>query len=133
MANQFNIVSSVTWTPPRAIVNSGVSTLGASGVYNASSVGSIDVPPGTTVGTIFSVPLDHISSLKALIVRNEMSSDIGIRINGSVTNNFEIAAGGELHYLAPIAPVTTPITSLSIVTTLDPTQIQSVFFWAYGD
>ena len=132
MAN-FNLVSSITWTPPKAITNSGVSTLGTTGVYNAASVGTIDVPPGTVVGTVFSVPFGHIDSLKVIVIRNDMSSDIGVRINGSVTDNFEIAAGGELHYMAPTAPATTPITSLSVVTTLDPAQTESIYFWAFGD
>lgn len=132
-ADNFTATLSLQYTPPGAPVNSGVATLAAVGTYNANSVGTVDVPPGTVVGTTFSIPFSSIAAAKLCVIRNNMSSAIGIRINGAVANNFQVAAGGEFMYASPAAPGSDPLTSIVVVTTVDPTQIERISYWVFGD
>ena len=133
MPDQLTTQLSVTYTPPKAAQNSGQSTLGITSTYNGQSVGTVDVPPGTTPPTTFAIPFGSVSAAKACIIRNDMSSDIGIRLNSAVADNFELGSGGELMITSPIAPSTTPLISVDILTTADPTSLEQVFFWVYGD
>jgi hypothetical protein len=133
MAQQFTTIETVTYTPPKAAPNSGVSTLGTTGVYNASSIGSIDIPNGTTVDTIIPVPFNQVTNAKVIIIRNEMSSDIGIRLNGAVADSFQLGAGGEFKYENPTTPASNPIDEVSVVTKVDPTATQYIYFLVFGD
>lgn len=133
MSDQLTTQVSVTYTPPKAAANSGQSTLGTSGAYNAASVGSIDVPNGTTPPTTFSVPFNAVDNAKTVIVRNDMTSDVGIRLNGAVADNFELGPAGEMIISSPTAPGTTPITQVDVVTTADPANLERIFYWVFGD
>jgi len=133
MADQLTTATSVTYTPPKAAANSGQSTLGTSGVYNAAAVGSIDIPNGTIVGTVFSIPFNSVDNAKTVIIRNDMTSDVGVRLNGAVADNFELAPSGEMIISNPVAPGTTPITQIDVVTTADPTNLERLFYFVFGD
>lgn len=133
MADQLTTQTSIIYTPPKAATNSGHSILGTTNAYNASAVGSIDVPNGTTIGTIFSIPFNSIDEAKTIIIRNDMTSDIGIRINGAISDNFELSPSGEMIISNPVAPGTTPITQIDIVTTVDPINLERIYYFVFGD
>lgn len=133
MPDTLTLNSSLIYTPPAAPANSGLGSLAVTHTYNASAVGTIDVPNGTVVSTVIPVPFGSVSAAKTLIIKNNMTSEIGVRINGSVTNILNIPAGGKLEYSAPTAPVAVPITSASIVNTVDPTALERVQFFVFGD
>ena len=132
-ADNFSATFTFTYTPPNAPVNSGVASLAVSGTYQGGQAGSVDVPPGTTVGTVLSIPFGSVAAAKVLVIRNNMSSEVGIRLNGSGSNNFNIPAGGQIVYLVPTTPVAVPLTAASIITIVDPTAIERVNFWVFGD
>jgi len=132
-ATQFTLTLGIQYTPPSAPTNSGVSTLGTSGTSNAQSVGHVDIPNGTVIGTVFSIPVSSISAVKCVVIKNNMLSDIGVRLNGAVADEFEIAPGGEFMLSGSAAGGTTPITQVDIVTTADPAATEQVSYWLYGD
>lgn len=121
------------WTPPFAALNSGNSSFNLSAQYNAQNVGQIDVPGATPAATVFPIPFGTVSSAKVLVVKNMMSTDVGIRFNGAVADNFQVAAGACVAVFAPAAPVANPLTSISVVTTAVPGATEQLSFWVYGD
>jgi hypothetical protein len=62
-----------------------------------------------------------------------MSSDVGIRLNGSVTDNFRLAPGQSLVLSGPSAASTNPLSSASIATTASPGQTELLLYWLLGD
>lgn len=133
MANQFSVSGTIVYTPPLAAPNSGAASLSTQGVYNAQNVGSVDVPAGTTTATSFSVPFGSVGAASVVIVRNQMSTPINVRLNGSGTDTFELAPGAMFRYESPTTPATTPITAVECITTAEPTAIENIFYWIFGD
>lgn len=129
----FTVACALTFTPPGAPVNSGQSSFPTQGTYGAQCSGNIDVPASTVIGTTYAVPFGSISAAKFLIIKNMMSSEIAIRLNGAVTDTFRLAAGGEFMYASPAAPGATPLASASILTTASPSADEQVLFVALGD
>jgi hypothetical protein len=62
-----------------------------------------------------------------------MSTDIGVRLNGSVTDNFELSSGQAYLICGQTAPTTTPITQIDVVTTADPASLEQIIYWVMGD
>lgn len=132
-ADNFTSTLTLAYTPPGAPVNSGVASLALGGTYQAGQAGSIDVPSGTTVGTALDVPFGSVAKAKLLVVKNNLSSEIGVRLNSAVANNFNVPAGGIFSYVAPTAPTAVPLTAVELITTVDPTATERVLFWVFGD
>lgn len=133
MPDTLTLNLSLVYTPPAAPANSGQASLAVTHTYNASNVGSIDVPNGTVVGTVFPIPFGSLTAAKTLVIRNNLTAEVGVRLNGAVANNFNIPAGGELVYSAPTAPLAVPITAAALVTTVDPTALERCVFMVFGD
>lgn len=133
MPDTLTLNLSMVYTPPAAPANSGQASLAVTHTYNASAVGTIDIPPTTVVGTSFSVPFGSVSAAKTLVIRNNMTSELGVRLNAAGANNFNIPPGGEFVYSAPIAPLAVPITAVALITTVDPTTLERVIFAIFGD
>lgn len=70
------------YTPPAAASNSGIPVIETSVVYEAQNVGTLDIPAGTAVGTVFQIPFGSIGGAQVAIVRNLGASAIGLKING---------------------------------------------------
>lgn len=132
-ADNFTATLNLQYTPPGAPVNSGVAAMSVGGTYQAGQAGSIDVPPGTTVDTVLGVPFGSVSKAKLLVLKNGLSSELGVRLNASVTNNFNVPPGGVVSYAVPVAPGAVPLTQVDIVTTVDPSATERVLFWCFGD
>jgi len=132
-AKTFTITLGLQYTPPASPDNSGVSTLGTSGSVNAQNAGTIDVPNGTVVGTVFGVPFGSVGAAFSVLIRNNMTSAIGVRLNGAVADEFEIVPGGEFMLSGNAAGSGTPLTQVDLVTTADPTTTEQIYYWVFGD
>ncbi len=132
-ADNFNATLNLKYTPPGSPPGSGVAALVVAGTYQAGQSGSTDVPPGTVVGTAFAIPFGSVTAAKLFVIRNNTSSEISIKLNSSGSANFNIPAGGEFVYSAPTAPDAVPLTAVSFLTTVDPTEIERVLWWCFGD
>ena len=63
-----------------------------------------------------------------------MSNDIGVRLNASVSDTFDICTMGEFIYISPTNPLATPITAATVVATVAPiATVESVQYWVFGD
>lgn len=133
MPTNVTVTATVQWTPPSAPANSGTATFNAVASVNAQNVGQIDVQTSDAPATVFPMPFGSVQAAKVICIKNMMSSEIGLRINGHVTNDFRIPAGGFILYSAPVGPNSEPWSSASIVTTASPAAIENVQFFIYGD
>ncbi len=132
-AATFTVALSVTFTPPGANANSGQSSFPVTGTYNGQTVGQIDVPSGTVQGTSYAIPFGSVTAAKLLVVKNMMSSDIGVRLNGAGVDTFRLTPGGEFMYASPAGPAMAPLSSASIITTSSPTADEQVLFICVGE
>lgn len=133
MPTNVTVTASIQWTPPSAPANSGNATFSAVAAVNAQNVGQIDVPMSTGPATQFDLPFGSVAAAKIIMIKNEMSSDVGIRINGSEADNFRVPAGGFVLYAAPQAPGSTPWSSATAVTTATPAAVEAIQYFIYGD
>ena len=132
-ADNFSAQLNLQYTPPGSTVNSGVASLAAAGTYNAGQSGTIDVPTTAQVGDAFPVPFGSVSAGKLVVIRNNLSAELSVKLNGSSTVNFNIPPGGEFVYVAPTAPGANPMISASLILTAVPTVVERVLFFVFGD
>jgi hypothetical protein len=134
-ASTFNSTLNIQYTPPSAPANSGVASLVVGGTYNGGQAGSIDVPTTIIVSppTVIPVPFGSVAAAKLLIIRNNMSSEIGVRLNGAVANTFNLPPGGEFVYAVPTTPGAIPLTSADVIPTVVPTVTEQIHFFVFGD
>lgn len=133
----YTVISTTTlqWTPPSAAVNSGQSAFTHQAAYNAQNVGAIDVPASTPPSTVFDIPFGSVGKAKCLVVKNLMTTDVDVKLNGSGTVNFTLPPGGKFSYECPVDPTTGtyPLIEASITTLATPTNLESVQYWVFGD
>lgn len=132
-ADNFTATLNLQYTPPGAPVNSGVAALSAAGTYQAGQAGTVDVPTGGTIGDTFDIPFGSVAKAKMLVVKNGLSSEVGVRLNGAGANNFNVPPGGVFAYVVPTAPLAVPLDSAELVITAVPSAIERVLFWCFGD
>lgn len=123
----------IQWTPPAAADNSGNSTLSTAGTEQAQSVGTIDVPNGTVVGSVLPIPFGSVGAAKVCVVENKMSTEVGVRLNGSLSDEFTLGPGQRFAVSGPVAGSTLPLTQVELTTTADPTQTEKINYWIFGD
>lgn len=133
MAQTATITFGILYTPPSAAANSGNASFSTQASYNAQNVGQLDVQTSDAPATTFAIPFGSVSAGKIVMVRNMMSTEIGIRLNAAGSDNMKLPAGGEFVYAASVAPNATPLTAVTIVTTASPAQIENVMYWVFGD
>jgi hypothetical protein len=132
-ADAFTATLNLQYTPPGAPANSGVAALAVGGTYNAGQSGTIDVTTGSTVGQVIPIPFGSVVAGKLVVIRNNLSAEIGVRLNGAVANNFNVPPGGMLAYAAPTAPGAVPLTRVDIVLTAVPVVTERTVYWTLGD
>lgn len=133
MASTVTLTVGVQYTPPSAPTNSGVASFTTQASCNAQNVGQIDVQPTDAPSSLFPVPFGSVGYGKVVVIRNLMTTEVGVRLNGEVTNRFRLPAGGELVYATPIAPSLEPLASVTLVTTASPTNPENILYWVFGD
>jgi hypothetical protein len=132
-ADNFTATLSIQYTPPGSPANSGVASFASGGTYQAGQAGTIDVTSAATIGEVFPIPFGSVAAAKMLIVRNGLSAEVGVRLNGAGSNTFNVPPGGEFAYIVPTAPLAVPLTSVSLVTTAVPVSTERAIFAIFGD
>jgi hypothetical protein len=127
------ITAAVQYTPPNAQTNSGNSSFSAAVPYNAQNVGTIDVPIGQSIATVYSIPFGSVSGAKGFAVKNGMSSDVIVRINGLGSDEFKIAPAGFIVMAESSAPGSLPLSALTLTTTAAPSTIEQITYMVFGD
>ena len=128
MANTVVTQIATSYTPPAAPTNSGAPTFVLQASYNAQQVGAIDVPSGTAPATVFNVAFGYVGKVKLFMVKNNMTSDIDVKINGSTDPIFTLPPGGMFMYSCPVDPSTgtRPLVSASCTTLVSPTNLEQI-------
>ena len=98
----------------------------------AQNCGNIDIADLTAGSTVIVVPFGTIAKATGGVIRNTNSLDIGIRINGSVANNFQLAPGGTLLISQLVDAAAGDLTAISIVTTAQQAGAGRVAYWIFG-
>ncbi len=132
-ATPATVTVGLQYTPPSAPSNSGNVAFTIAPSSNSQNVGQIDVNPADTAGTTFSIPFGSVSIPKLIILKNLTSVEIGLRINGSLTNNFRMAPGGIFIDGASVAVGSEPISSLEIVIITATIQVEYFQYFVFGD
>ena len=109
MSSTATVSLSLQYTPPSAAANSGNVSFQTQTSHNAQNVGNIDVNPADPTLTEFPVPFGAVGQAKVLVIKNLMTSDIGVRINGGVPVSTGVKTG---------ASITTVLGSLATITGL---------------
>jgi hypothetical protein len=132
-ADNFTVALNLQYTPPGSAVNSGIAALPAAGTYQAGQAGTVDVPTTANVGDVYPIPFGSVQAGKLVVIRNNLSAEVSVKLNGSGSVNFNIPPGGEFMYAAPTAPGANPLTSVSLVLTAVPTVVERLIYFVLGD
>ncbi len=132
-ADNFSVTLNLQYTPPGSPANSGVAAFPVAGTYQAGQSGTVDVPTTASVGDIISIPFGSVAAAKLVVLRNNLSAEVGVRLNGAVANNFNIPPGGEFIYAVPTAPGAVPLSQMDIVLTAVPTVKERIIYLTLGD
>lgn len=100
--------------------------------YTSVSQGTIDVPAATADNTTFPVSFGSVGSATLIYIVNKTEAAIGVRLQGAVADQFEIAPLGFLLQAMP-DNVATPIDEIVVVTTALQVAAGTVEFVIVGD
>lgn len=125
--------TTVQYTPPGAAASSGLATLATSGTENAQSVGKLDILSSITPATVLPIPFGAVDAAKVCIVQNLMSTEIGVRLNGTASNDFTLGPGQKFQIDGAIAGTTVPLISVDVEIITAPAATEFVNFWVMGD
>ena len=129
----FTLSETVQWTPPGTPDNSGMTTLTSTGTENAQSVGKHDVLASIAPNTVLSIPFGQVDAAKVAIIQNNMSAEIGVRLNGAVANDFTLGPGQKFEISGSTPGSTTPLTQLDVEILTAPTATEYILWWILGD
>jgi hypothetical protein len=134
MSTNASTTFNLQYTPPSAPAGSGTAVFVLPVTFNAQCVGQIDLQPIITPPDVISIPFGGVAKAKLLIIKNLMSNDIGVRLNGSVTDSFDLCTMGEFIYISPTNPLASPITAAVVVALIAPlATVESIQYWVFGD
>ena len=133
MATTTTINLSITYTPPAGATNSATASLATAASSSAQNVGVIDVPSGTAPAATFPIPFGSVSAAKILMIKNAMNSDIGIQLNASGADIYQISAGGLMMIGMPTEPASDTLTDATISIIASITTDQTIQYWVFGD
>jgi len=134
MAHTVVFTGTLQWTPPAAPANSGQSSFTVQASYNSHNVGSLDVPSGTAPATEIAIPFGQVSEARFMVVKNLMTTDVDLKLNGSA-DLISIPPQGQHMHICPVdlTDGANPLTGASVTVLATPTSVQNILFWVYGD
>jgi hypothetical protein len=127
------VTLSIQYTPPSAPANSGNVSYQVSANCQAQNVGQIDINPSDAPATLFVIPFGSIGAAKIFVLKNKGTVDIGVRLNGAVTDTFRLAPGGEWAYAMSAAPTAGTLTGVTVAVITSPAQVEYTEYMAFGD
>ncbi len=102
--------------------------------YQAQIAGTIDVPDAEIAATAHVVPFGSISVPTLILIGNDTGQELDVKINGAAAASHSIPDGGSMVVLASAtAPVETPVTSLSLITSAPQTGAGLISYRIFGD
>lgn len=127
---QLTLSASMNYTAPGgAQVNQEFVAIGS---YAASSIGTIDVPSGSSSGATFAAPLGSVSNVIGWAVKNSVGTTILVKTQSNPTG-LPMSDGGSLLNAMAKTPSLSPLSALSIQLTAAQTAPGSVDYIIFGD
>ncbi len=127
---QVSLSGSLNYTAPGGgTVNQDIVSVGS---YLASSLGTIDVPSGSSSGATFSVPLGGVAIPVAMALKNGVGTAVRVSFQSNPTG-FQLTDGGWFTYTQPKTPLTLGITAVSIVLSAAQTAPGEIVYEIFGD
>lgn len=103
-------------------------------LYQAQSVGEIDIPDTTAMSTTLPVPFGSIDTECTLAyLENKTSQPLQVNINGAAAPSHRIPAGGFLLLGGPAAAGGDELLSIDLITTALQVGDQKVAYRLFGD
>ncbi len=128
---QVSISGSLNYTPPggSSPVNTDIVAVGS---YLASSLGTLDVPSGSSSGATFALPLGGVGNPCAYYVKSSVGTTTLLKINGAPTG-LPLTDGGVMLYGNPKTPAVSPLGALAVQLTAAQTSYGSIDYIIFGD
>lgn len=127
---QVSLSASLNYTAPGGgTVNQDIVAVGS---YLASSLGTLDVPSGTSSGATFALPLGGVGNPCAFYVKSSIGTSAILKINGGSTG-VALTDGGVMLYGNTKTPQVSPLGSLAVQLTNNQTAYGSFDYVIFGD
>lgn len=124
---------SLQYTPPGGAVNSGLLSYAVTATCAAQNVGQIDVVNTASPGDEIEIPFGSVGDAKIFVLKNLSSNDYGVKLNGSASVNFSVAANGEFAYAVNAVPGADTLTGVTLVVSSTPTNTDFLQYFVFGD
>jgi hypothetical protein len=130
-----NSTVAVSFTPPLGTSPTTL-TISNAEVNVPQSVGTLDIPIGTSAATVIQVPFGTVGVADVVLIRNRGNQDLGVRVNGlpaSPSVLYQIPANGILMIGHPTPSGGSPLTAVQLETTvIQASAIGLVDFFVFG-
>jgi hypothetical protein len=81
----------------------------------------------------YDIPFGSVSAASMALVKNATSNPIGLKFNGSLTVNYDLAPGAVWVMAGATASSGVPLTSISATVTAAPTIVENIVYFLFGD
>lgn len=129
---QVSFSASLNYTAPGgAQINQPLVAIGS---YGASSLGTLDIPSGSSSGATFSIPLGGVNAPCAYVMKSSVGTGIVVRSQGNPTGA-PLLDGGVVVHANPKTPALSqgPLSSLVIQLTAAQSAYGSLDYMIFGD
>ncbi len=127
---QVSLSASLNYTAPGGgTINQDIVAVGS---YLASSLGTLDVPSGSSSGATFALPLGGVGNPCAFYVKSSVGTTTILKLNGGTTG-MALTDGGVMLYGNPKTPGISPLNALAVQLTANQTAYGSIDYVIFGD
>jgi len=127
---QVSLSASLNYTAPGGgTVNTDIVSVGS---YLASSLGTLDIPSGSSSGATFALPLGGVGNPNAFYVKSSIGTAALLKMQSNPTG-LPLTDGGVLLYGNPKTPSPSPLGALTIQLTAAQTTYGYVDYVITGD
>ena len=127
---QVSLSASLNYTAPGGgTINQDIVAVGS---YLASSLGTLDVPSGSSSGATFALPLGGVGNPCAFYLKSSIGTAALVKMQSNPTG-LPLTDGGVLLYGNPKTPQPSPLGSLTIQLTAAQTAYGSIDYVIFGD
>jgi hypothetical protein len=127
---QVSLSASLNYTAPGGgTINTDIVAVGS---YLASSLGTLDIPSGSSSGATFALPLGGVGNPNFAYVKSSVGTTVLLKMQSNPTG-LPLTDGGLQMYGNPKTPVPSPLGALTVQLTAAQTAYGSIDYVIFGD
>lgn len=127
---QVSFSASLNYTAPGGgTVNQDIVAVGS---YLASSLGTLDVPSGSSSGATFSIPLGGVGNPIAFYLKSSVGTTTIVKTQAQPTG-VPLTDGGVLLSANPKTPLASPLGAITVQLTAAQTAYGAIDYLIFGD